>query len=101
MDEGSAIYAPLDGIVHSFRNNDVPLDDGPTIILQHTVEHDGSSLTFFTLYGHLSLDSLDGLYEGKPIAAGSVLARIGDYPINGGWPPHLHVQIMTDLLGRT
>ena len=101
MEAGSAVYAPLDGIVHSFRHNDQPLDYGPTIILQHTVEHDGNPLTFYTLYGHLSLDSLDGLHEGKPVAAGSVLARIGDYPINGGWPPHLHLQIITDLLGRT
>lgn len=100
MNAGSEIYAPLDGIVHSFRNNNVPLDYGPTIILQHTVEHDGNPLTFFTLYGHLSLDSLDGLYEGKPVAAGSVLARMGDSAVNGGWPPHLHLQIITHLLDR-
>ena len=101
LEAGSTIYAPLDGVVHSFRNNDLPLDYGPTIILQHTVERDGRPLTFFTLYGHLSLDSLDDLYEGKPVAAGSLLARIGDSSINGGWPPHLHLQLMTDLLGRT
>ena len=101
MEAGAAIYAPLDGVVHSFRNNNQPLDYGPTIILQHTVEHDGNPLTFYTLYGHLSLDSLDGQYEGKPIAAGSVLARIGDSPVNGGWPPQLHLQIITDLLGKT
>lgn len=100
METGSVVYTPLDGTVHSFRHNDQPLDYGPTIILQHTVEDDGRPLTFYTLYGHLSLDSLDGLYEGKPVAAGSVLARIGDNSINGGWPPHLHLQIITDLFDR-
>jgi hypothetical protein len=34
MEPGSPVFAPLDGIVHSFRNNDAPLDYGPTIVLQ-------------------------------------------------------------------
>jgi 4-aminobutyrate aminotransferase-like enzyme/Ser/Thr protein kinase RdoA (MazF antagonist) len=101
MEAGSPVLAPLEGIVHSFRNNDSPLDYGPTIILQHTVDLKGRQLTFYTLYGHLSVDSLDGLYEGKPIAQGMTFARIGTYPVNGGWPPHLHFQIISDLLDRT
>src|SRR5262249_35910782 len=40
----------------------------------------------------------DGLYEGKPIARGAELARIGVAAVNGDWPPHLHFQIITDLL---
>ncbi len=98
QEAGSPIYAPLDGVVHSFQNNTAPLDYGPTIILQHTVA-DGA-LTFYTLYGHLSEDSLDGLFVGKPIQRGTRIAKIGNYPINGNWPPHLHFQIITDLLGR-
>ena len=96
---GAPVLAPLDGIVHSFRNNTALLDYGPTIILQHTIAE--QELPFYTLYGHLSEDSLDGLYEGKPIAQGTPIAKIGNYPINGNWPPHLHFQIITDLLGRT
>ncbi len=98
MQAGSPVFAPLDGVVHSFRNNTALLDYGPTIILQHTI---GEQLTFYTLYGHLSEDSLDGLYEGKPVAQGTQIAKIGNYPINGNWPPHLHFQLITDLLGRT
>ena len=102
MEAGSPVLAPLDGIVHSFANNTAPLDYGPTIILQHTVAGNNDQLlTFFTLYGHLSMDSLAGLYAGKPIARGTPFARIGTYPTNGGWPPHLHFQIITDLLDRT
>jgi 4-aminobutyrate aminotransferase-like enzyme/Ser/Thr protein kinase RdoA (MazF antagonist) len=98
LEPGSPVFAPLDGIVHSFRNNDAPLDYGPTIILQHTVA-DGA-LTFFTLYGHLSLDSLEGLAEGMRIRRGTQIARIGNFPVNGNWPPHLHFQIIADMLGR-
>ncbi len=101
MEAGTSILAPLDGVVHSFRNNDTPLDYGPTIILQHTVDYRDKQLTFYTLYGHLSEDSLDGLYEGKHIVQGTPFCNIGNYPVNGGWPPHLHFQIITDLLDRT
>ncbi|HEX9134734.1 MAG TPA: aminotransferase class III-fold pyridoxal phosphate-dependent enzyme [Ktedonobacteraceae bacterium] len=101
MEAGASILAPLDGVVHSFRNNDAPLDYGPTIILQHSVDYRDKQLTFYTLYGHLSEDSLDGLYEGKHIVQGTPFCNIGNYPVNGGWPPHLHFQIITDLLDRT
>lgn len=89
------VYAPLDAKVHSFKNNANFGDYGPTIILEHSYE--GKPL--YTLYGHLSLGSLDGLYDGKTIQAGDKIAEIGDYPINGDWPPHLHFQVMTDMLG--
>src|SRR5262249_2418127 len=37
LEAGASVFAPLAGIVHSFQNNDAPLDYGPTIILQHDV----------------------------------------------------------------
>ncbi|HEY6411343.1 MAG TPA: phosphotransferase, partial [Ktedonobacteraceae bacterium] len=77
MEVGSPIFAPLDGVVHSFRNNDTPLDYGPTIILQHAIPD--NDLTFYTLYGHLTESSLDDLYEGKPVAQGTPFAKIGSY----------------------
>ncbi len=94
---GTEVRAPLAGVVHSFRNNAGAGDYGPTIILEHEPQ---PGLRFFTLYGHLSEDSLDGLAPGRPFAAGAVIARLGDATVNGGWPPHLHFQVMTDLLGR-
>jgi 4-aminobutyrate aminotransferase-like enzyme/Ser/Thr protein kinase RdoA (MazF antagonist) len=100
MEAGAAVLAPLDGVVHSFRNNDAPLDYGPTIILQHTIDYQDKQVTFYTLYGHLSAKSLYGLYEGKRIEQGTPFCNIGTYPVNGGWPPHLHFQIVTDLLDR-
>jgi 4-aminobutyrate aminotransferase-like enzyme/Ser/Thr protein kinase RdoA (MazF antagonist)/murein DD-endopeptidase MepM/ murein hydrolase activator NlpD len=110
MEAGAPIYTPLAGVVHSFQNNAAPRDYGPTIVLEHTVENGGGDggdggdgggpLTFYTLYGHLSLDSLDGLYEGKPVAKGKRIARVGDETVNGQWPPHLHFQIIADMLGK-
>jgi len=92
-DAGETVYAPLNGKVHSFAFNNQYGDYGPTIILYHELKE----IEFFTLYGHLSLQSLDGLYEGKSIASGEQFASIGTYPENGDWPPHLHFQIISDL----
>ena len=96
MPSNSRIYAPLDGRVHSFNNNNDPLDYGPTLIIEHQT---GDGVWFYTLYGHLSPDSLDGLKVDMPVAKGQPVARIGDTAANGGWPPHLHFQVITDLLG--
>lgn len=98
MPPGSPVFAPLDGTVHSFQNNAGHLDYGPTIVLQHDLEE--GQLKFFTLYGHLSEESLAGLHEGKPVKKGDQIAGIGDYAVNGGWPPHLHFQLIVDLLAE-
>jgi 4-aminobutyrate aminotransferase-like enzyme len=94
----TGIYAPLDGRVHSFKNNSDLLDYGPTIILEHQTE-DGDA--FYTLYGHLSPESLKGLQVDMPVSKGQLIAHIGDTAENGGWPPHLHFQIITDMLGES
>ena len=95
---GRAVYAPLAGKVHSFQVNDNAKDYGPTIILEHAL---APGLTIWSLYGHLSAESLDGLAARQDIAAGSELARLGDPSVNGGWAPHLHVQVMLDLRGQS
>jgi 4-aminobutyrate aminotransferase-like enzyme len=56
---------------------------------------------FYTLYGHLSRNSLAGLRQGKVLKKGEKVGWIGTSSENGGWPPHLHLQIITDLLGLT
>jgi murein DD-endopeptidase MepM/ murein hydrolase activator NlpD len=96
IDAGTPIFAPLAGVVHSFQDNAGFGDYGPTIILEHEV--DGKPL--YSLYGHLTRQSLDGLYEGKPVEVGEKIAEVGPHPENGDWPPHLHFQLMTDMLGR-
>ena len=36
--------------------------------------------------------------EGDQVEKGQQIATIGPPPENGNWPPHLHFQIMLDLL---
>ncbi|MBD1210539.1 MAG: peptidoglycan DD-metalloendopeptidase family protein [Ignavibacteria bacterium] len=90
---GTPVFAPLGGRVHSFKNNAAFGDYGGTIILHH--ELDGAS--FHTLYGHLALRSLEGLYEGKTIGTGERLAEFGEPHENGNWSPHLHFQVICDM----
>ena len=92
---GVKVMAPADGIVHSFAFNNNDSDYGATIILTHNLE----GLSFYTLYGHLSLNSLKNLEEGKRIARGEVFTEFGMRFENGNWPPHLHFQIILDMQG--
>jgi 4-aminobutyrate aminotransferase-like enzyme/Ser/Thr protein kinase RdoA (MazF antagonist) len=97
VEPGAVVRAPLDGVVHKFANNSAPLDYGPVVILKHAA---GDGQEFFTLYGHLSTDSLSSLQVGKRVARGETFARVGDAHENGGWPPHIHFQVILDLLDR-
>ena len=97
VEPGTAVCAPLDGTVHLLAENTAPLDYGPLVILRHATS---SGEEFFTLYGHLTRETLQQLTPGLAIAKGEVFARVGTLYENGGWPPHLHFQIILDLLDR-
>jgi 4-aminobutyrate aminotransferase-like enzyme len=100
LDPGTPLYAPLNGVVHGFEEAREPLDYGPVIVLRHDIAASagGSPLSFYTLYGHLDRRSLEGLFPGKRIGAGEQFAWIGAPPDNGDWWPHVHFQIITDML---
>ena len=89
----TAVIAPLNGIVHSFAFNNRPGDYGVTIILSHQLQ----GISFYTLYGHLSLNSIKNLNEGDRIMQGDIFAEFGIPAENGQWPPHLHFQIIIDM----
>ncbi len=95
VEPGTPLRAPLDGVVHILANNSAPLDYGPLVILRHAT---GEREEFFTLYGHLTKDTLSGLRVGQRIARGEKFARVGATSENGGWAPHAHFQIILDLL---
>ena len=94
---GTPVCAPLDGVVHLLAENAKQLDYGPLVILRHAT---AGGEDFFTLYGHLTRDTLRELKLGQTVARGEVFARVGAHHENGGWPPHLHFQIILDLLER-
>jgi 4-aminobutyrate aminotransferase-like enzyme/Ser/Thr protein kinase RdoA (MazF antagonist) len=94
-DAGTPVFAPLDGTVHAFGDNAVAQDYGPVIVLRHETE---AGDEFYTLYGHLSRRSLDGLRVGRRVPRGERIGWLGAPNENGAWTPHLHLQIITDLL---
>lgn len=95
------VFAFTDGIIHSFGINSEDGSYGPTIITQHRVSlasHVGSQkmnplTTIWVLHGHLATESLEGLELGQEVRGGQLLARIGNKSENGGWEPHLHIQL--------
>ena len=93
---GSPVFAPLPGKVFSVQSNIVLFDYGPVVVLEHTPE--GGPI-FYTLYGHLSVESVKDLRKGRFIEAGQQFACLGTPDENGGWVPHLHVQIIGDMMG--
>jgi 4-aminobutyrate aminotransferase-like enzyme/Ser/Thr protein kinase RdoA (MazF antagonist) len=96
--DGSAVRAPLDGVVHAMAHNDAPLDYGPVVILRHSLDGPAGAEEFFTLYGHLTRQTLSRLRAGQNVARGEKFAEVGAIQENGGWMPHLHFQIISDLL---
>ena len=90
---GTPVLAPLDGIVHGFDFNAGKGNYGPTIILKHTIEKQ----TFYTLYGHLSVESIENIEIGSVFKKGQTLATLGDSSVNGGYSPHLHFQIIKNI----
>lgn len=94
---GTPVFAPVSGKVFAIHDNTGFGNYGPTIILVH--EHEGT--TFYSLYGHLSRTDLGQLHVGQEITAGLEFCHIGPYPENGDWPPHLHFQLMLDMMGNT
>ncbi|MFH0999586.1 MAG: aminotransferase class III-fold pyridoxal phosphate-dependent enzyme [Bacteroidota bacterium] len=91
------IQALFDGKVFSVRNNKHLKDYGPTLILQHNTDN---GIPFFSLYGHCSKDSLNLHKAGALIKRGDLIAYVGNEKENGSWAPHLHFQIMLDMLGN-
>lgn len=87
------ILAAIDGTVHGFDFNAGKGNYGPTIILKHCVENE----TFYTLYGHLSMESIENLEIGTVFKKGQKMATLGDASVNGGYAPHLHFQIIKDI----
>lgn len=91
----TAVHAPLDGRIHIKANNTAELDYGPMLILEHETTTGG---LFYSLYGHLSWEGVAHIDEGQSVTAGDRIATIGRAPENGNWPPHLHFQLILDLL---
>ena len=90
---GTPVLAAIDGFIHSFNYNTGVGDYGPTIILEHKIEDQ----KFYTLYGHLSLESISDIKIGDVYEKGQQIATLGDAAVNGDYAPHLHFQIIKEI----
>lgn len=93
--QNTPVLSVLRGKIYSIRNNDDDGNYGPTIIVEHYIQGE----RFYTLYGHLSLESLEYVKVGQDVEDGEQIGFIGDASVNGGYAPHLHFQIIEDLQG--
>ena len=96
IEQGTDLFAPIDGKVKILKNNAIKYDYGPTLVLEHQFK----KIKFYTLYGHLSKVILKKLKIGKKIKKGEWIGKIGNTSENGNWLPHLHFQIILDLLNN-
>ncbi|MEO1448094.1 MAG: aminotransferase class III-fold pyridoxal phosphate-dependent enzyme [Bacteroidota bacterium] len=92
---GTSVVAIADGVLHAIRDNAGARNYGPTLVLKHTPTPD---LTYYSLYGHLDQNSLALHVIGGSVKAGEVIGHLGNATENGGWPPHLHLQLFLDPL---
>lgn len=94
LPEQTPVHTLFDGEIFTATNNDSYKEYGGLIILKHTLE----DLTFYTLYGHLSVASIENYTVGDPIKKGECIGYLGNSNENGQWVPHLHFQIMLSML---
>lgn len=94
---GTELSSPLDGVVIGSEIRNVPGDYGGVIVLEFCTP-DGTP--FWFLMGHLSHQSVNEAPIGRRVRAGEVIAVLGVREENGGWAPHVHVQLFTSLLGK-
>ena len=90
VDAGTALHTPLDATVVATADCNQPQDYGGVLLLEHRTD-DGTP--FRTLWGHLAPPSIAHWRTGDAVRAGQVVATLGSRADNGGWVPHLHLQL--------
>lgn len=89
---GTVVRTPLDGVVVDVYETPLPLDYGHAVLLEHTP---APNVRFWTLWGHLAADTPRARHVGEHLERGDAIASLGTPEDNGGWQPHLHVQLVT------
>jgi len=91
---GTPVHAFLDGEIICAVHQTSYKGYGGFVILKHQ----GKEVEFYTLYGHLSKESISNFSLGEIIKQKEQIGVLGDYQENGEWVPHLHFQVMLDVL---
>lgn len=94
LPEQTPVHSLFDGEIYTATNNASYKEYGGLVILKHTE----NNLTFYTLYGHLSVASATRFKVGDRISKGDCIGYLGNSNENGNWVPHLHFQILLSML---
>ncbi len=94
LSEGTAVHALFDGEVVTSTNDAGDKEYGGLLILKH----EENTNTFYSLYGHLSIASIEAFKDGDQVKRGDRLGFLGSSDENGNWVPHLHFQLMLSML---
>jgi len=94
---GTSIFVPLEGTVHFVqKKKEDKRSCSSAVILRHRV--DKGKIVFYTLYRNLARNSLARLSPGRIIKKREKIGKIASSEENGGWPAHVHFQVILDLL---
>ena len=86
---GTAVHAPTAGVVEHAGYNPADGDYGHVIVTRHQLDE----RPVWVLFGHLSAQSITHSPVGRVLVPGDVIGWLGEHHENGGWFPHVHVQL--------
>ena len=86
----SPLFTPFEAIVADTGYDEGKGNYGAWALLQHTV----AGQRLYTFYGHLDPDSLPE--KNANLRRGDMFGHLGDFPCNGDWFHHVHVQVLTE-----
>ncbi|MEN9786161.1 MAG: hypothetical protein RLZZ299_1425, partial [Pseudomonadota bacterium] len=89
---GTPVHAFADGVVEHAGVNPASGDYGGVVVTRHALPEG----VRWVLWGHLAHADARRWRPGDVVRRGEVLARLGTPEENGGWPPHLHLQLAVE-----
>jgi 4-aminobutyrate aminotransferase-like enzyme/Ser/Thr protein kinase RdoA (MazF antagonist) len=88
---GTPVMTPLPGRVVDVTIESEPLGYGCAVLIEHEPE---PGVRFTSLWGHLAHATAKRITKGQHLGAGEEVGALGDAKENGGWLPHLHLQLV-------
>ncbi|WP_457587344.1 aminotransferase class III-fold pyridoxal phosphate-dependent enzyme [Ensifer canadensis] len=93
MAAGTRVFTPIAATVVSVEIEKDPLGYGCLIALRHEPE---GCPPFVSLWGHMAHEAMGRIKAGDRLEAGALVGEMGAPKENGGWAPHLHLQLSVD-----
>lgn len=90
----TAVHSPFEAKVVFALNREGKKEYGGFVILEHKIPGG----CFYSLYGHLDPSTILAHKVGDVLLKGALIGYLGSAKNNGNWAPHLHFQLLLDLL---